>query len=46
MNLKDIVELIDTKNSWGKVQLKEAILDLLSKDIPIEYKKTLSGADT
>ena len=31
IELKDLLELIETKNSWGKNELKEAILKMLSE---------------
>lgn len=31
IELKDILELIETKTSWGKNDLKEAILKMLSE---------------
>jgi len=31
INLKKLLELIDTKNSWGKEQLKKAILEMLAE---------------
>lgn len=29
--LEELIALIDTKTSWGKVELKEALLKLLAK---------------
>lgn len=32
IDLKVLIKLIETKNSWGKNELKDAILNLLSEE--------------
>jgi hypothetical protein len=32
IELKTILEIIDTKTSWGKEQLKQAILEALARE--------------
>lgn len=38
MKLKQIIDLIETKNSWGKDMLKSAILNLIAEEIEVETK--------
>jgi len=38
VKLKELLDMIETKNSWGKNELKSAILDMIARDIEIETK--------
>lgn len=32
IDLSNMLKLIETKNSWGKNELKQAILEMIAKD--------------